>query len=134
MVNATAFPPPSNSATERGAAVEKTGMAATVTKAETHRLTEAARSAAVALDGGADGYATLLKRIGAAQFVLIGEASHGTHEFYRVRADITRQLIERLGFCAVAAEAGWPDAYRVNRYLRGEGNDRDAEESLRSFE
>ena len=53
-----------------------------------------------------------------AHFVLIGEASHGTHEFYRDRADITRLLIAEKGFNAVAVEADWPDAYRVNRYVR----------------
>ena len=109
-------------------------MAVSTATAISTRMTEAARSAAVPLDGGSDGYAALLKRIGNAQFVMIGEASHGTHEFYRVRAEITSQLIERLGFCAVAAEADWPDAYRVNRYVRGEGGDGDAEESLRGFE
>ena len=50
--------------------------------------------------------------------VLIGEATHGTHEFYRLRADLTRLLIERRGFTIVAAEADWPDAYRANRWVR----------------
>ena len=54
---------------------------------------------------------------------LIGESSHGTHEFYEARAEITKWLIEEKGFCAVAAEADWPDAYRVNRYVRGLGDD-----------
>lgn len=55
-----------------------------------------------------------------ARFVLIGEASHGTHEFYKIRADITKRLINEKGFSAVAVEADWPDAFRVNRYVRGE--------------
>jgi erythromycin esterase-like protein len=46
-----------------------------------------------------------------------GGASHGTSEFYAARANMTRRLIEEKGFCAVAAEADWPDAYRVNRYV-----------------
>jgi erythromycin esterase-like protein len=71
--------------------------------------------------------------IGEARIVLIGEASHGTHEFYRERARITRELIDRKGFRAVAVEADWPDAYRVNRYVRGQGNDQSAEEALRDF-
>jgi erythromycin esterase-like protein len=58
--------------------------------------------------------------IGEAQFALLGEASHGTHEFYANRAHITRQLIVESGFRAVVAEADWPDAYRVNRYVRHE--------------
>ncbi len=72
--------------------------------------------------------------IGDARIVLIGESSHGTHEFYESRAAITKWLIEEKGFCAVAAEADWPDAYRVNRYVRGLGNDTGADEALSGFE
>ena len=64
------------------------------------------------------------------RFVLIGEASHGTHEFYRERARITRRLIDELGFTAVAVEADWPDAYRVNRYVMGLSRDADADAAL----
>jgi protein-L-isoaspartate(D-aspartate) O-methyltransferase len=60
----------------------------------------------------------LLERIGNAQVVLIGEASHGTSEFYRLRAAITRRLIEDRGFDIVAAEADWPDAARIDHYVR----------------
>ena len=56
----------------------------------------------------------------------IGEASHGTHEFYRERAEITKRLIAEAGFTAVAVEADWPDAYRVNRFVRGAERRRDA--------
>jgi len=72
--------------------------------------------------------------VGDARIVLIGESSHGTHEFYQARAEITKWLIEEKGFCAVAAEADWPDAYRVNRYVRGQGNDTSADEALSGFE
>jgi erythromycin esterase-like protein len=65
--------------------------------------------------------------------VLLGEATHGTHEFYRVRAQITKRLIEEQGFRAVAAEADWPDAYRVNLYVRGRSEDADAEAALSGF-
>jgi erythromycin esterase-like protein len=65
--------------------------------------------------------------------VLLGEASHGTHEFYRERAEITKRLIMEGGCTAVAVEADWPDAYRVNRFVRGGGADRTAEEALRGF-
>ncbi|HUA12503.1 MAG TPA: erythromycin esterase family protein [Solirubrobacteraceae bacterium] len=75
----------------------------------------------------------MLARVGDARIVLLGEASHGTHEFYRERARITRRLITEQGFTAVAIEGDWPDAYRVNRYVRGRGGDRDAEESMRGF-
>ncbi|WP_120309098.1 erythromycin esterase family protein [Mycolicibacterium celeriflavum] len=71
--------------------------------------------------------------IGDARVVLIGESSHGTHEFYWARAQITKWLIDEKGFCGVAAEADWPDAYRVNRYVRGIGDDADAEQALRGF-
>jgi erythromycin esterase-like protein len=71
--------------------------------------------------------------MGDVHFVLIGEASHGTDEFYRHRADITKRLIEEKGFHAVAAEADWPDAHRVNRYVRGSGTDDTAEEALSGF-
>jgi erythromycin esterase-like protein len=69
----------------------------------------------------------------AARFVLIGEASHGTHEFYRIRAEITKRLIREGGYDAVAVEADWPDAYRVNRYVRGVGRDGDAVDALDDF-
>jgi len=60
----------------------------------------------------------LLERIASAKVVLLGEATHGTHEFYRMRARISRALIEHHGFRAVAVEADWPDAARVDRYAR----------------
>ncbi|MGE0445997.1 MAG: erythromycin esterase family protein [Vicinamibacterales bacterium] len=68
-----------------------------------------------------------------ASLVLIGEATHGTHEFYRIRADVTRLLIERRGFSIVAVEADWPDAYRANRWARLLGDDETAEEALGDF-
>ena len=72
--------------------------------------------------------------VGDSRIVLIGESSHGTREFYEARAEITKWLIEEKGFCAVAAEADWPDAYRVNRYVRGSGDDATADEALSGFE
>jgi erythromycin esterase-like protein len=68
-----------------------------------------------------------------ASLVLIGEATHGTHEFYRIRADLTRALIQRRGFTCVAAEADWPDAYRANRWVRLLGDDQTAEDALADF-
>lgn len=85
------------------------------------------------LSGAADDYDRLLGLVGDASVVLLGEASHGTHEFYRERALITRRLIEEKDFAAVAVEADWPDAYRVNRYVRGAPGDADAEEALGGF-
>jgi erythromycin esterase-like protein len=63
----------------------------------------------------------LRERIGNAKVVLLGEASHGTSEFYRTRARITRELITRLGFTIVAVEADWPDACWIDRYVRHAG-------------
>jgi protein-L-isoaspartate(D-aspartate) O-methyltransferase len=60
----------------------------------------------------------LFERIGDARVVLLGEATHGTSEFYRMRARITRELVERKGFTIVAAEADWPDAARIDHYVR----------------
>lgn len=74
-----------------------------------------------------------LEQLGAAQFVLIGESTHGTHDFYRMRAEITKRLISDKGFSAVAVEADWPDAYRVNKYVRGENDDSDSEIALTGF-
>jgi protein-L-isoaspartate(D-aspartate) O-methyltransferase len=62
----------------------------------------------------------LLERIGNARLVLLGESTHGTSEFYRMRARITRDLIERGGFDFVAVEADWPDAARVDNYVLGD--------------
>lgn len=79
-------------------------------------------------------YDPLLSFIGDARFVLIGEASHGTHEFYRERAQITKRLITEKDFCAVAVEADFPDANRVNRYVNGSDEDADAVDALGGFE
>jgi erythromycin esterase-like protein len=83
--------------------------------------------------GDASDYDPLLERIGDTRVVLLGEASHGTHEFYRKRARITRRLIEEKGFTVVAVEADWTDAYRVNRWVRGMTEDGTAEEALGGF-
>src|SRR6266403_1148371 len=101
--------------------------------AEHTLVTEAVKSTAQALEGTAHDYDPLLKLIGDARFCLLGEATHGTHEFYRERAEITKQLIKEKGFTAVAVEADWPDAFRVNRYVRGLGDDKDANEALGGF-
>src|SRR4051812_33142132 len=76
----------------------------------------------------------LLELVGDARCVLIGEASHGTHDFYRQRAQLTKRLIVEKGFNAVAVEADWPDAYRVNRYVRGLGRDANAAHALEDFQ
>jgi erythromycin esterase-like protein len=76
----------------------------------------------------------IVNRLGPARVYLLGEASHGTQDFYNVRASITKHLIEHRWLSAVALEADWPDAYRVNRFVRGEGPDADANAALSGFE
>jgi erythromycin esterase-like protein len=78
-------------------------------------------------------YAPLIQAIGNCHFALLGEASHGTHDFYHRRAQITQWLIEEKGYTSVAVEADWPDAYRVNRFVQGRSDDADAVEALNSF-
>jgi len=95
---------------------------------------DAVAHAALPLRGEAADIDPLLQRLDGAEIVLLGEASHGTHEFYSQRADITRRLITERGFNAVAVEADWPDAYRVNCFVRGESDDPDAETALGDFQ
>ncbi|MBG9387001.1 erythromycin esterase family protein [Caenimonas aquaedulcis] len=87
----------------------------------------------VPLRGAANDYDPLLALIGDAHFALIGEASHGTHEFYAERIRITQRLIAEKRFGAIAVEADWPDAWRVNRYVRGATDDVDANAALSGF-
>lgn len=93
----------------------------------------ALRANALPLQREGPDYAPLLALIGDARFALLGEASHGTHEFYHERAEITKRLITDKGFTAVAVEADWPDAWRVNRYVRGMGDDPHARAALSGF-
>jgi erythromycin esterase len=76
----------------------------------------------------------LMERIGDARFVLLGEASHGTHEFYTWRMAISKRLIQEKGFSFIAVEGDWPDCYVVNRFVKGyEFSDKKAADVLRSF-
>src|SRR5919201_5308933 len=91
------------------------------------------RESARWFEASPDGFGPLMDRVGEASVVLIGEASHGTHEFYRARAELTKGLILQKGFNVVAVEADWPDAYRVNRWVRHASDDHDAEHALGDF-
>jgi erythromycin esterase-like protein len=84
------------------------------------------------LTGSPRDYDPLLDSAGDGRFVLLGEASHGTHEFYRERARITQRLISEKGFNTVVTEADWPDAYQINRFAHGRGP-ADAVEALDGF-
>ncbi|HEX8385942.1 MAG TPA: erythromycin esterase family protein [Rubricoccaceae bacterium] len=94
----------------------------------------AVRAAARPLTGADDDFDALLDQVGDARVVLLGEATHGTHEFYEARARITQRLITEHGFTAVAVEADWPEAAPVNAYVRGAGGASTATEALAAFE
>jgi len=94
---------------------------------------DALRFAAHPLRGTKNDHDALFELIGDAHFVLLGEASHGTHEFYRERANITRRLIAEKAFDAVAIEGDWPDSHRVNRFVRAAGDDMFATDALAGF-
>ncbi|WP_133130732.1 erythromycin esterase family protein [Legionella yabuuchiae] len=79
-------------------------------------------------------YEAILDDIGDARFVLMGEATHGTEEFYQTRIELTKLLIEQKGFMAVAIEGDWPDSYRINRYIMGLDGDDTAHEALQDFQ
>lgn len=76
----------------------------------------------------------LFDRIGDAQIVMLGEASHGTHEYYTWRAHITKQLILEKGFNFIAVEGDWPDCYRLNRFIKGYETNKSAVDVLHSFD
>src|SRR4051794_1498401 len=67
----------------------------------------------------------IVEMISNKRLVLLGEATHGTHEFYDLRAAITRRLIAKHGYAAVLIEGDWPDSLRVDRFVRGETTDDD---------
>jgi erythromycin esterase-like protein/predicted phosphoribosyltransferase len=75
----------------------------------------------------------ILKLVNDAHFVLLGESTHGTDEFYHFRAKITKELICNYGFNAIAIEADWPDSYRINRYINGDKTILDAKDALEDF-
>lgn len=96
-------------------------------------ITDLVRDSVHPLTGASMDYDPLLELIGDARFVLLGEASHGTHEFYQARAEISKRLIGEKDFTAIAVEADWPDAYRVNRYVQGQSPDGNAAVALSGF-
>jgi len=95
--------------------------------------TEILRKSVIPLTGGPADFDPMIERARNKRVVLLGEASHGTHEFYKVRGEITKRLIRDLGFNAVAIEGDWPDAYRVNRFVQGAGGDPEAIDALGGF-
>ena len=95
----------------------------------------ASAAAAHPLTGAMQDLAPLLDAIGEAQFVLLGENTHGTKEFYELRSTITRALIENKGFTVVLVEADWPATSRLNRYISNQGSmDQSVHDALADFE
>ncbi len=97
-------------------------------------LLDGIRAAALPVTGRASDLDPLIENIGDARFVLLGEATHGTHEFYQARAALTRRLVSEHGFRALVVEADWPDALRVNAFVRGDGQDTSAAGALDDFQ
>jgi erythromycin esterase len=97
-------------------------------------LIESIRTQALPLDNIED-LDPLVERIGGAKFVLLGEASHGTAEYYDWRRRLSERLIRDKGFSFIAVEGDWPDCYRLNRYVKGRANSGgSAAEVLHEFE
>jgi erythromycin esterase-like protein len=98
------------------------------------RILAAVRAAAQPIVGALDDYDRMIADLAQARFVLLGESSHGTHEFYRERARITRRLLTRHGFAGVAVEADWPEALRVHHFVTDRSDDPDAVDALGDFQ
>ena len=97
------------------------------------QLIDSIREAAFLIGGSRRDYDPLLEMAQGARFVLLGEATHGSHELYRERARITQRLIAEQGFNGVVVEGDWPDAERANRWAQGRAGDHSAEEALGGF-
>lgn len=89
-----------------------------INPANLNEIIELLKKTASPLENTAD-LDPLINYIGDAKYVLLGEASHGTHEYYTWRAQITKRLIQEKGFSFVGVEGDWPDCYRLNRYAKG---------------
>jgi erythromycin esterase-like protein len=100
---------------------------------EKRKLLEAVSQAALPLSTLPSRFDSLIERARNRTCVLLGEATHGTHEFYKARAELTKRLIAEEGFTIVACEADWPDALRLNRYIRGISDDPSARAALGDF-
>jgi erythromycin esterase-like protein len=111
---------------KRGPGADRDSMLSNAILSEINR-------AAVPLSYDSADYDPLLKWVGSRKLVLLGQATHGTHDFYRDRAGITRRLIEEKGFNVVALEADWAPAHRVHRFSSGLDGDADCRDAMRGF-
>lgn len=100
---------------------------------EQSNLVSRIQEAAIPLNGAEPQFDPLLRAIGQARIVLLGESTHGTHEFYQTRARLTQRLVKEHGFNIIAWEADWPDALRLNRYIQGRSEDTNARAALEGF-
>lgn len=100
---------------------------------KTNIISSVIRENAFMLYGKSEDYDALADLFEGVDIVLIGEATHGTFEFYHERAALTKHLITHYGFNAIAIEGDWPDAYRVNQYVKGQLSDITAKQSLDGF-
>jgi erythromycin esterase-like protein len=103
-------------------------------RADDMRLAAAIQHVATPLQSAGESYDAVMECIGDAPIVLLGEATHGTHEFYQARADLTRRLITEKGFCAVCIEGDFPHAERVQQYVQRRSVDVSAYGALATFE
>src|SRR2546423_7694359 len=97
------------------------------------QLIDSIREAAHLVGGTRRDYDGLLEMAKGARFVLLGEATHGSHELYRERARITQRLLGELSFNGVLIEADWPDANRANQWAQGRSEDETPAEALGGF-
>lgn len=98
------------------------------------QISKLVRQRACPFSGQMNEFDSLMEMIGNTSVVLIGEASHGTHEYYKTRIDLTKRLITERGFNLIAAEADWPDTWLVNRYVKGQSKAKNANEALGGFQ
>lgn len=101
--------------------------------ASTNTLLAQLNAAALEINPASSDYAPLLKAVTDKDFILLGESTHGSQEFYQARADITQQLILNNQLSAIAVEGDWPSVYRVNRFVRWQGVDKTATQALADF-
>ena len=95
-------------------------------------LTEAIKKFALPFNTPED-FTPLLTAIGDAKIVLLGEASHGTSEFYKVRAELSKRLIEEKGFTLIAVEGDWPSTQHINRFIKGYDKQINVQDALKAF-
>ncbi len=101
---------------------------------DTSTLVETARKISHPMENFAD-LDPLIDQIGDKRFVLLGEASHGTSQFYTWRAMLSQRLITEKGFSFICVEGDWPDCYRINRYVKNYPNSGEsAQKIVKNFE